>query len=111
MNRAKYLVFVDMDEVILPIQHDSWSNMIIAIDTKPSIGAFVFLNPNYGSATVTHISVITIIITNRDPVLEIIESEDIENFLTQGPLFFHFHFKNNSTVFHMKTLENTFSNT
>ena len=44
MNRAKYLVFVDMDEVILPIQHDSWSNMIIAIDTKPSIGAFVFLN-------------------------------------------------------------------
>ena len=44
MYAAKYLVFVDMDELILPIQHNNWTSMMKEIDTSPKIGAFVFLN-------------------------------------------------------------------
>ena len=44
MNRVKYLVFVDIDELILPIQHMNWTSMMKTIDTSPKMGVFVFLN-------------------------------------------------------------------
>ena len=44
MNRAKYLAFIDLDELILPMQHDNWTGMMKKIDSSPKMGAFVFLN-------------------------------------------------------------------
>ena len=44
MNRVKYVAFVDMDELILPLKHGNWSDMMTVLDTNPKRSAFVFLN-------------------------------------------------------------------
>ena len=41
MYRVKYLVFIDLDEIIVPQQHRNWMEMVSAID-KTGIGAFQF---------------------------------------------------------------------
>ena len=41
MYKVKYLVFVDLDELIVPRQHRNWMKMVSAID-KTDIGAFQF---------------------------------------------------------------------
>ncbi len=41
MLRAKYLVFTDIDELIVPQKHKNWSKMMTAIDTE-NTGAYVF---------------------------------------------------------------------
>ena len=49
MNRVKYVAFVDMDELILPLKHSNWSDMMTVLDTNPKRSAFVFLNTYFGS--------------------------------------------------------------
>ena len=44
MNRVKYVAFEDMDELILPLNHSNWSDMMAVLDTSPKRGAFLFLN-------------------------------------------------------------------
>ena len=44
MNRVKYVAFVDMDELILPLKHSNWSDMMTVLDTNPKRSTFVFLN-------------------------------------------------------------------
>ena len=41
MYRVKYLVFTDLDEIIVPQKHRNWGEMMLAIDRK-NISAFVF---------------------------------------------------------------------
>ena len=41
MYRAKYLVFIDLDEIIIPQQHRNWMEMVSAND-KTDIVAFQF---------------------------------------------------------------------
>ena len=42
--RAKYLVYTDLDEIIVPLRHPSWSSLMHDIDIKPSQGTFMFEN-------------------------------------------------------------------
>ena len=41
MYRVKYLVFTDLDEIIVPQKHRNWGEMMLAIDQK-NISAFLF---------------------------------------------------------------------
>ena len=41
MYQVKYLFFNDLDEVVVPLKHQNWSQMMADIDQE-SIGAFVF---------------------------------------------------------------------
>lgn len=41
--RAKYLIYTDLDEVIMPLRHPSWNALMRDID-KPKQGTFIFEN-------------------------------------------------------------------
>ena len=51
MHRVKYLMYTDLDEIIVPQQHTDWSGMMEKLDQE-SCGAFIVRHVHlYGHST------------------------------------------------------------
>jgi len=44
MYEVDYLVMMDLDEMILPVNHNSWAELVASLEKKGSYAAFSFLN-------------------------------------------------------------------
>ncbi|XP_069098641.1 uncharacterized protein [Pleurodeles waltl] len=45
MYRSKYVVLIDLDEIILPLKHHDWTSMMDSLQKQhPNVGAFLFEN-------------------------------------------------------------------
>ena len=44
MKQVKYLVYVDLDELILPMRHLNWLDMVAELENNTRSAAFIFLN-------------------------------------------------------------------
>ncbi|XP_069097888.1 glycosyltransferase family 92 protein F13G3.3-like isoform X2 [Pleurodeles waltl] len=45
MYRSKYVILIDLDEIILPFKHPDWTSMMYSLQKQhPNVGAFLFEN-------------------------------------------------------------------